>query len=513
MESGDLALPTTTSSLELAERAREFWHAGAFERCLSELDELPLARHSSETIFLRGRALLRLGRPREAADWLRLNEAVHGSDDARATHAMLLGAAAERSDDAGKAAELFERVQETHPHPTILAETAYYHALALWRHGKIDAAREALAEALAPGHDIVGARARALCGWIEIAKGRFETAATEFATSLTILERSLEKDEHLRATMLYAQSIIEAEVRASDLAALDRSATELAWADDCLELHVQTLRHLGLAFARAGDSDVAFARFTAAARLAPGTAWSVLAFAECANLAEALGEVHAARAFFRLALADADALDWNATEGEAVFALLLLALAAGRLRDGARARQYFDLYRNHKRLSDLSASAHDGRVAAFELHFGAVVAGASSGARDAARDLSAAARCWDRIGYVWRAAEARRDLRALSHYEYAISGEPDHEAAADQPRLTDRVTLTVEQDRVFRLALAGYSATEIGRKIFRAPSTVRNHLSTIYGLLDVRNRAELVAKCATVARLPRRPSARGPSIA
>lgn len=292
-ELGEVGLSDRMNAL--ATDARERWQAGAFEDCLRELDEIPLARHSSETIFLRARALLRLGRSREAFDWLRLNELVHTSDDARATHAMLLGAAAERSDDHGTAVELFHRVQTTNPHPTILAETAYYHALALWRHGRIDGARAALAEALEPGHDIVGARARALSGWISIAEGRFEDAAAEFATCLGLLGRCVESDDHLRATVIYAQAIIEAEVRQRDLAGIDREAAQMSWTSDLIETRAQTLRHIGLAYARAGQTEIAFARIAAAARVEPHSPWSVLGFAECANLAEALGEIHSAR--------------------------------------------------------------------------------------------------------------------------------------------------------------------------------------------------------------------------
>lgn len=187
---------------------------------------------------------------------------------------------------------------------------------------------------------------------------------------------------------------------------------------------------------------------------------------------------------------------------------MILALAAGRLRDENRAARYRGLYIANKRFSDLSASAHDARVATFELHVDGVVRAAAGDLAGASKSLSDAVQRWGRIGYVWRAAEARRDLRALSHYEYAVTGSVDHEALASRPAVADRITLTVEQDRVFRLALEGYSATEIGRKIYRASSTVRNHLSVIYHMLGVRNRAELVAKCANVARLPRRQSVR-----
>jgi hypothetical protein len=70
-ELGEVGLSDRMNAL--ATDARECWQSGAFEDCLRELDEIPLARHSSETIFLRARALLRLGRSREAFDWLRLN--------------------------------------------------------------------------------------------------------------------------------------------------------------------------------------------------------------------------------------------------------------------------------------------------------------------------------------------------------------------------------------------------------------------------------------------------------
>jgi hypothetical protein len=90
-------------------QALAMWSAGDFDGCVVQLDEIGLARHSSDRILLRARALLRVHRIEEAEKWLRMMESRHSDEDAIATHAVLLENGCARLDKFDRAAVLFDR--------------------------------------------------------------------------------------------------------------------------------------------------------------------------------------------------------------------------------------------------------------------------------------------------------------------------------------------------------------------------------------------------------------------
>lgn len=57
-------------------------------------------------------------------------------------------------------------------------------------------------------------------------------------------------------------------------------------------------------------------------------------------------------------------------------------------------------------------------------------------------------------------------------------------------------SLTTTEVEVVRLAVGGLTNPEIGARLFMSRSTVKTHLSHIYGKLDVANRMELAALAA-----------------
>jgi tetratricopeptide (TPR) repeat protein len=165
------------------------WSAGDFDGCVVQLDEIGLARHSSDSILLRARALLRVHRIEEAEKWLRMVESRHSDEDAIATHAMLLGNACARLDKFERAAVLFDRARSVAMHPTVVAETAYYHALALWQARDYKTARSVLQPAVVAEQDNVSARALQLLGFIGVAEGKYAEAHTSFELALATLSR------------------------------------------------------------------------------------------------------------------------------------------------------------------------------------------------------------------------------------------------------------------------------------------------------------------------------------
>lgn len=68
----------------------------------------------------------------------------------------------------------------------------------------------------------------------------------------------------------------------------------------------------------------------------------------------------------------------------------------------------------------------------------------------------------------------------------------------DLPRATPRVSRlpSPAESRVLALLLAGYSNKEIGAKLGRAESTVKNQVASLLRKYRVPSRARLIAQCA-----------------
>jgi DNA-binding NarL/FixJ family response regulator len=85
-----------------------------------------------------------------------------------------------------------------------------------------------------------------------------------------------------------------------------------------------------------------------------------------------------------------------------------------------------------------------------------------------------------RPGLSERTAQALAELRASS------PSAPDPSPGAGE--------ITTREREVLRLLVAGYSNREIGRALFVAEGTVKNHVSNILGKLGVRDRTRAVIK-------------------
>ncbi len=68
---------------------------------------------------------------------------------------------------------------------------------------------------------------------------------------------------------------------------------------------------------------------------------------------------------------------------------------------------------------------------------------------------------------------------------------PDDEP---QDRPTEEYKFSPAQERVLQLVLEGHSEKETARRLHLSPHTVHNHLQTIYALLGVHSRPELLAR-------------------
>jgi DNA-binding CsgD family transcriptional regulator/tetratricopeptide (TPR) repeat protein len=434
---------------------------------------------------------------------------------------MLLGSAYSQLQQFDSAATLFDSVRLAAPHPTILSETAYYHALSLWQARDFKAARAVLQPAITAEQDIVTARALQLLGFIAIAEHDFAESHRHFEAALRSLIICRARDKHLEATLLHALSIGQAEVDVRDPARLDKLAHEFEWTDALVAEHVQTLRHIGLAYARTNQPNLALDRLVEAGSVQGDSPWAVIGFTEAANLCHRLNERVSEGWYIRRCSRIADGQCWDEVSGEARLALLHLATSIARAGDGSKARRYLDLYygrdRRGARLPALSALNFDSRLQSFERHAEAVVHGAL-GILDAVSMLADVANEWRRLKYHGRSEEARDDIRALTRRSYefcgaAASGElrsEDKVGAATTAREeiavvvgnsqpTKTITVTLQQDRIIRQLVRGRSIAEIAENLVLGQKTVRNHLVRVYAMFEVSGQSQLVA---TILRDP-----------
>jgi DNA-binding CsgD family transcriptional regulator/tetratricopeptide (TPR) repeat protein len=527
---------TVSSDRALIRQALSNWSVGNFQGCLLDLDDIGVGRHTSESILLRARALLRLQRAEDAKKWLSMMESRHTDDDAIATHSMLLGSAYSQLQQFDSAATLFDSVRLVAPHPTIVTETAYYHALSLWQARNYKAARAVLQPAISAAQDIVTARALQLLGFIAISEQNFAESHRHFEAALQSLIVCRARDKHLEATLLHVLSIGQAEVDVRDPARLDRLARDFEWTEALVTEHVQTLRHIGLAYARTNQPHLALDRLIQAASVQNDSPWAIIGFSEAANLCHRLNERVSAGCYLRVCSRIADDLCWDDVTGEARMALLHLATSIARNGDGAKARRYLDLYygrdRLGARLPALSALNFDSRLQSFERHAEAVVRGAL-GIPDAVPMLADVVNEWRRLKYRSRSEEARDDIRALTHRSYELgdvvesdASNPSSEVVSDDrtpfakhtqirgvPALhgdrtvfgdsqrTKAITVTMQQDRIIRQLVRGRTIAEIAENLTLGQKTVRNHLARVYSLFEVSGQSQLIVAILRDPRL------------
>jgi DNA-binding CsgD family transcriptional regulator len=470
-------------------RALLLWEAGDYDRCLRALNEIPHGQHSSDSVLLQARVLIRAQRFDDAQAWLNENLLRHQSADALATHALLMGTVRACCGDYADADTWFAQARSHRAHRSILAETDYQQALASYQADDLATARRIVAGALRPIEDIIYVRARSLLGWICVASCSFEAAYREFTIALEALDTCRSRDAYLGGSLVYALSILSAECALGEPQALDERCAAIAWTPNMLGMQIQTLRHIGIAYARRGQSQRAALQHMAVAAAAEGTAWAMLGYAECGALAFSNGEPLAAHALAVRAATIADRIDaacgWNGIDGEQRLALLVLAELFARLDAGAEAQRYRERYRE-SHCSSLSALRHDPRLATFERHVEALVLGAS-GQRDRAEAaLITVATEWERIGYQARGNEARADAERLA------ANAARAESAPRPERNAARSGLTLRDERVARMVARGLSDGDIARELSVSPRTARNIVHSLYPKFDVHTRTQLV---------------------
>ncbi len=84
----------------------------------------------------------------------------------------------------------------------------------------------------------------------------------------------------------------------------------------------------------------------------------------------------------------------------------------------------------------------------------------------------------------------------------ATGGQPAQAANGTAPRAENPAHLSEREIEVLRLIVSGATTSEIAQSLMIAPGTVKRHLHSIYGKLDVRNRVQVIDRARALSLVP-----------
>jgi len=483
---------------------RRLYRAGDFAACHAALDQLI---DEPQAALERAKLLLRERRYADCVAHLSRAQAPF-TPAQQAERCILLGAGHCHAANFHAAQLAFaeaEALVDVAGDPELKFLLANQRGVAAWMLHDYDRALEEAATLESSADDNHRGLGYSLRSWVEIGRGDAVGQAKWLLRALDQFEKAAQRDEVFVARTLFTLGALCREiVFPKATKRLRASAVRVRWTDGLALERFQIARLLGWIEALSGNELASFRYLKESARLAPSTAWKILALLDRASLAKSRGE----EAFALDQLHDAHALAaevrWETTHGEERSPLLILAeLFAGV--DPSQSSAYLEKFRSLLVLESGLAYASDRRIAAF-MGYSAGIAHQKLGNPTAALEaLTDSWSAFESFSYGWRSA-----LAAAAIYELTASGTwlsrardratswPHSWIARKIDQLNDEkpatVKLTPNQRRVYEALLEGRSTEAIAKKLGRSPNTVRNHISAIFLAFHVNSRARLLSK-------------------
>jgi len=418
--------------------AIDAYRAGRFVACVgaTRMHETPAAH------VLRARALLRLGRPADAASEIDAVLEPMGShpEDARTLSFEQLGElhtlrATARvrchrfpdADDSFLSARVYTY---SSGNAALEAELAYYEAhyaqaagarieFEAWARAVLAVHPEPVSVPARPAYfvPLEHSRARAydLLGFIAAEAHDFREQARRLRSSLEEFDRTTVRDAWFEAKQLAHLSYYVRDFGDEDVAeyVLQRyGCTE--WTAELAAQQQEVLRSLGWSTAMRGDFLSAFRFLRDAAEIAPTIPYKISAILDRAYLSCELQLSVVAREEVDYAERLAARVCWNDVHAEAEIVALLQLSAALAPIDAPRARLALERYRTLKKTLPTSALAHgDPRVRAEELAAQAAILRAEGFGERAKLAFVDSFETWRSLGCAWQAALVARELTKL----------------------------------------------------------------------------------------------------
>jgi len=484
-----------------AENFERAFLAADFIRCRELID----GSHDFNAVLAGTRVAIRERRYMDVIS--ALSEVPKVSAQARIGRDLMLGAALGLTRDYAGGRRLIERaLKEMTPADPWYYDALHYRGLIAWmtqQHSEAEQDATAEIESFNPN---VRARGRVLLSWVALRRGEILRQVDELQKALDELDQVESPDQFLRANALTTLGLLCFELPLREVGDRVRSVFEaIPWTPGLQLDQFHVTRFLAGIDELDGNELAAFGGFRKAARLAPSQHWSLLCYLDRAQLAKNTGEMIFAMEQLQEAHEIAQRVSWHDATGEERAALLVLAQLFA-YDNAAIAEQYLARYRTlSSSVIPILSYGTDPRVKGFESYSQGVAwvrLGDVSEGRDA---LTEAWSIFEDFNYAWRAAlcalalyEVTQDRRWVQRAATRIEPWPHSWIARRVAEATNTTVLRLDRippakRQVLELVRAGRRNSEIASALGRSPNTVRNQLSELFTMFNVKSRAELVA--------------------
>jgi DNA-binding CsgD family transcriptional regulator len=475
--------------------------AADFDRCR----ELVEGQNEFDAVLAAARVAIRQRRYMDVIS--ALTEIPKASAEARIGRDVMLGAALGLTRDYAGGRRLINRaLKEMSPRDPWYYEAVHYRGLLAWMTQQHGDAQEAATEQLQSLSPNVRGRARILLSWVAVRRGEILRQVDELQKALDEFESTEAPDQYLKANALGNLALLCYELPLREVADRVRSVFEsIPWTSSLRLERFHLTRSIAGIDELDGNELAAFSGFKRATRLAPSEHWGILCYLDRAQLARSTGEMVFAGEQLQEAHEIAQRISWNEATGEERAALLVLAQLFAN-DEPAIAEQYLARYRTlSSSVIPILSYGTDPRVKGFESYSQGVAWLQLGDISEATDVLTEAWSIFEDFNYNWRAAlcalalhEATGDRRWIQRAGRKIEPWPHswiarRVAAASTPTPLSLDRIPPAKRQVLELVRAGRRNAEIAGMLGRSPNTVRNQLSEIFQIFNVKSRAELVA--------------------
>ncbi len=392
------------------------------------------------------------------------------------------------------------------PQDALYDEAYYYKSAIAWMQHDHIGAEQAAHVQLRSEDANNRARAHIVLAWVALRRGDVRQQVDELQRALDEIEKADSPDEYFRANALYTLSLLCRELPLPD--AVDRVRhvyQTMAWTTGLAVERFQVTRFLAALDELSGDHLAAFREFKQAARFAPSEHWSIFCYLDRALLAKNTGENVFASEQLHEAHEIAQRISWNDVAGEERSALLVLAeLFADE--NPAISEMYLARFRTlSTSVVPMLSYGTDPRVRGFQAYSQGIAWLRLGDTRQGEASLSEAWSIFEEFDYGWRAAlcavalfEATGDRRWMERAAVKIAPWPNSWIAkrvseAKLPAVVPIENIPPAKREVLELVRDGRRNADIAKRLGRSPNTVRNQMSQLFQIFDVKNRTELVS--------------------
>lgn len=434
-----------------------------------------------------------------------LSDFPESSEAQRGARNVFLGAALGFTSDYASGLRLIDKaLNDLLPGDPLYDDAHYYKSAIAWMQHENGEAEEA-AQIQLRSNDANGrARAHIMLSWVAVRRRDLPLQVDELLKALDEIDATDSPDEYLRANALYTLALLCRELPMHDTAERVRHVYEtLPWTSGLRVEHFQVTRFLAGIDELEGNDLGAFGSLKKASKLAPSDHWNVSCYLDRAMLASVTGEKAFAAEQLQEAHDLAQRISWSDVKGEECSALLALAELFAE-RNPAISEQYLARFRALKSsIGPAYSYGTDRRVRGHQAYSQGMAWLRLGDIGEGTASLNEAWEIFEEFDYGWRAAlcaialfEATGDRRWIERAAVKVAPWPNSwiarrvsEAKAPAVVAIDRVP-QAKRD-MLELVKDGNRNADIAKKLGRSQNTVRNQMSQLFDIFDVKSRAEL----------------------